>query len=353
MAEDVHGCLTSLLESLPGWIADLENIVKAATERQKDILRENQPADSAQSRSRKASKTSSVRSRRSKGSKQSQEEKEVTKSESPENALLETQLPHMTQSDALRLAQRKRKTASACTDRQSGPLKYRSKSMVVVYYDGETQKQFETIVRAIGSSRNALRRGKMSAKVDALSRAESSKKESSDDGHMRIGSPTLNYTSTRLRLSPTPITNDGTEVFDKIDAFLEKAQTMCERSAHQVLRDGDCGIEIKWAKEQFADAQRLSKAELPIWQKRAEEAAERQRQSEERRLAEEEEQEATPPPEYTSTDQLSPEDPFSSPPALEVDLEPDDSDGGEDQDFAVSHMQLGRPYFRSTRLIAH
>ena len=353
MAEDAFKCFATLLESIPAWIADLENIVRTATSRQQDLLRENQPAEKPQIPQRNPSKSTSSSMRMRRSIQFKDHEVHSPKSGETEPTLVQTQLPHMTQSDALRLAQRKRKTASVCSDRQSGPLKYRSRSMVVVYYDGEVQKQFENIVRAIGTSRNSLRRGKMSAKVAGLARTQSNGSESrcGEDGVPSV--PKLPYRSTRSAQSPAAGRIDGTEIFDKVDGVLEKAQSMCERAAHQVLRDGDCGLEIKNAKEHFTDARKLGEAELPVWKDRAEKAAERERLSEERRRAEAEERDKKPPPVYSSSEKLVGEQLFSSPTALEVDLEPDDSDDDEGQDFTLQHMQLGRPYFRSAKLAAH
>jgi hypothetical protein len=50
--------------------------------------------------------------------------------------------------------------------------------------------------------------------------------------------------------------------FGTIDAALEKAQSLCERGAHQFLREGDCEAEIAGAKESFEDAKRISDQEL-------------------------------------------------------------------------------------------
>jgi hypothetical protein len=46
------------------------------------------------------------------------------------------------------------------------------------------------------------------------------------------------------------------------DAALEKAQSLCERGAHQFLREGDCEAEIVGAKESFEEVKRLSDQEL-------------------------------------------------------------------------------------------
>lgn len=367
MAESALDCFISLLDSIPGWIADLEGIVTSATERQKDILHENQPVDAHQdgsqppARPRKRSKSSSIRTKRSDELKDgSPNGLEALRQNESLPTLVQTQVPHMTPSDALRLAQRKRKTASACSDRQSGPLKYRSRSMVVVYYDGEIQNRFENLVRAIGTRRNALRKGRTSAQVYELSPKTSNGDDGANGEDKYMLQPRVAYRSARMRQSPQAGKHmDGLEAYDKLDGYLEKAQAQCERAAHQILRDGDCGLEFKTAKEQFHEAQAHCETEIPIWRKRVEEFVEKERRNEEQRRRKEEEEERKgrrPPPNYTSTEKLM-ADPFAAAAPLEVDMEPDDSDGGGDEsghDFTINLMQLAgpRPYMQTSRLTA-
>ena len=358
MAEGALNCFTALLESIPGWIAELEGIVESVTERQKDILRENQPVDTHQDQHQAQipSKSSSVRTRRSKDTQdRNRDALERSKLDDSMPTLVQTQLPHMTPSDALRLSQRKRKTASVCSDRLSGPLKYRSRSMVVIYYDGEIQKRFENIVRAIGSRRNALRKGRTSAQVYELSRNASSGSEgSSGDDSGTYESKMVSkvtYRSARTKESPgSGAPSEGLAIFDQLDGFLEKAQAQCERAAFQILRDGDCGMEIQAAKERFGEAETHCESQMPVWRGRIEEAVEK-----ERRRAEKEE-ERKPPPAYSATVNFV-DDPFTSAAPLEVDIDPDDSDGaGEDgRDFTINLMQLGRPrpYVRTSRVKAN
>ena len=50
---------------------------------------------------------------------------------------------------------------------------------MVVYYDGDVQKRFTEFVQAVASTRNDIRRSKLSAKVDlARSRSSSSGSDS-------------------------------------------------------------------------------------------------------------------------------------------------------------------------------
>ncbi|KAK3684356.1 hypothetical protein LTR37_020357 [Vermiconidia calcicola] len=350
MADEALKCFTSLIESVPKWIADLENILQTSTERQQEILFDNQPAqdqdqppvNSAQDGPRKPSKSFSVISKRSKDNTC---KVEALKVEEGQPTPVRAQMPHMTQSDALRLAQRKRKTASVSSGRDSGPMKYRSRSMIVVYYDGETQNRFENVVRAIGTCRNSLRKGKMSAKVDIFSQtmSASSGVDGNKEGNV-IRTARMSYRSARPKQSHL-LSDDRLEVFDKVDGFLEKAQAIA--------------LEIKHAKQHFLEARKLGEAELPAWRTRVDEAAEKQRQNEERRRFEKEEKAG--PLELAPDERLVPdEDPFSSPDNLEIDLEVDDSDDDDDDggEFAVKVMEMSmpysqRPYMRVSRLAAH
>ena len=354
MADEALKSLEDLLENVPAWITDLESILKTSAERQKEILFENQPAGTPVWLSRKPSKSSSLLSRRSIDNEQDESEDAAPNQAHGEDVLLRPQLPHMTQSDALRLSQRKRKTTSALSD-QSGPPKFRSKGMVVVYYDGDTQKQFETLVRAIGGNRNALRKAKMSAKVDSLSRtgSGSSSEASSSEDQVTVLPSKLQYKTTRaIRVTSNPVSNDGTtQAFDLLDELLEKAQALCEKAAHQVLRDGDCALEMRAAREHVVELQKVAEGELPSLQKRAEKSLERRKRERDREkagVAAQAEKESSTPPSVTEKAM----NPFSSPASLEVDLEADDSEEDEDIDFEVGAMQLGKFGIRSTRATA-
>lgn len=360
MADVTLDCFTTLLESIPGWIADLESIVTNATERQRDILHEEQPVNLQPIQPRRLSKSSSVRTSRSKDADQKPDALEVLKVDEPVPTVVEKQVPHMTQSDALRLSQRKRKTASVCSDRQSGPLKYRSRSMVVIYYDGEVQKRFEDIVRQIGSRRNALRKGRTKAQVYELSRNASSGSDGSSGEDSGTYVPRVMYRSARMRQSPgAGSPSEGLAAFDRLDGFLEQAQAQCERAAHQILRDGDCGLEIQAAKTHFTEAEKHCESELPVWRKKIEAFQEKERLEDERRKIEEEkekEREEKPPPDYSSSEKLVVDDAFNAAAPLEVDIEPDHSDGGDDShDFNINLMSMARsrPYnLRASRLTA-
>ncbi|KAL6710286.1 hypothetical protein ACN47E_009232 [Coniothyrium glycines] len=161
---------------------------------------------------------------------------------------------------------RKRKTTSIHSGRASGPSRYRSRTMVIVNYDGDMQKSFEDLVRAIGTGRNMLRKAKMEAKMHEL---EALHESSDDDGEHDTETDqdlTTSRPSVRPRMSSmramaamrrgAPITlrttsNTTIDVLDCTDKMLERAQELCEKAAHLTLRDGDCRKELVEARKNF------------------------------------------------------------------------------------------------------
>ncbi|KAH0547747.1 hypothetical protein FGG08_000004 [Glutinoglossum americanum] len=143
---------------------------------------------------------------------------------------------------------RKRKTASI-SSAASGSQRYRTRSMVIVYYDSSVQETFETLVRGIGTARNNIRKAKMSARMknwSALAGGE-------EDGDLR----------SRFMIPRTSRSTGGEKtVYDTVDATLETAQSQCETGAHQFLRDGDCRKEIDVAKKKLEEVRVIAVEEL-------------------------------------------------------------------------------------------
>jgi len=167
----------------------------------------------------------------------------------------------------LQLMKRKRKPGSVLSGHASGPTKYRSRTMIVVYYDSEVQKAFEALVRCIGTGRNLLRKGKMAAKMDAL--AEMANAIDDDDeaedadpmakiGYRPRSSGLPNFRTTRGMGGPA----GSGDKFDVPDKALEKAQSLCERGAHQFLRDGDCRTELNGVRQHFTEVLKLAEQQV-------------------------------------------------------------------------------------------
>jgi hypothetical protein len=221
--------------------------------------------------------------------------------------------PNFTAKPSSPTAFRKRKTESLMSAEEQTP-KYRTRSMIIVYYDSQVQLAFEELVKFISASRNAMRKGKMAARMADMRRlaeletaeeeledqriaAEKAKNEQANgNGHAVSASkdgpevdtddngypmPKLRFVSTR-RMGPSrgalmmgqralkdslkagggPITPSSVSIFDELDTGLEWCQSMCEHSAHQFLRDGDCSIEISNIKRRLTEVKEAAEREV-------------------------------------------------------------------------------------------
>ncbi|KAF2750524.1 hypothetical protein M011DRAFT_396980 [Sporormia fimetaria CBS 119925] len=146
--------------------------------------------------------------------------------------------------------------------------------MVSVHYDGQLQKQFEVLVRGIGTARNLLRKGKMAAKAQELAELAGSEddEESDDDiqNHIRAkiefrrrtGLSTMRAPQT-MRTSEPPSTDvrPPESLFNSTDKLLEQTQVFCERAAHRVLREGECQKELASMRTNFQEVLEIATRE--------------------------------------------------------------------------------------------
>jgi hypothetical protein len=77
--------------------------------------------------------------------------------------------PNFPSKSTLPTVLRKRKTDSIASGGSQAP-KYRTRSMIIVYYDSAVQIAFEELVKLISASRNAMRKGKMAARMADMKR---------------------------------------------------------------------------------------------------------------------------------------------------------------------------------------
>lgn len=150
---------------------------------------------------------------------------------------------------------RKRKTSASITTNGSGTSKYRTRSMIIVYYDSAVQEAFEGIVRNIGTARNNIRRGKMATAMQRMAvRVEDNNTDPQRKDNLRSQ---LTYTRTSRSRG-----GEEKSVHDQIDAGLDFSQGQCERAAHQFLRDGDCTEEILSIRNKMEEITVLAAKEL-------------------------------------------------------------------------------------------
>ncbi|KAK5692995.1 hypothetical protein LTR97_010471 [Elasticomyces elasticus] len=360
MADDALRCLQAFLQSVPAWIADIESILAASQAQHETSLSKQQPAETALHEYASGLSAGSLPSTHQTQDRGEEERHKLKRSES-QASLLRPQLPHMTVSDALRLSQRKRKTSSVCSGDQSGPCKYRSRAMTVVYYDGNTQKRFEKLVGDIGSGRNAVKKATMGTGVARLSRERSNSSSDGssggEDGEDTLDLKKLQYKTTRQHEA---YIGPGSEAFDKIDKSLDLGQSLCERAAHQILRDGDCALELSNAKKHLADAKEAAEGALPHLEESAQQTLDRQRRHGERQRVKDNADEESKPiskpiePVHDASPVPSLVSSRPSDAKLEVDLEADDEESDDDEGaFTPEAFRSGKFQIPRTRLMAH
>jgi hypothetical protein len=153
-------CYEFISDNVPSWISTLSSLGITIRDKHNVISRIPVPA-------RKLKKTGSNESIRPRSS-----DEDGNHLESMTSAPQEADLVRAPTNDDLANNSRKRKTVSIISS-ESIPLKFRSRSMIIVYYDSEIQQSFEEIVRNIGTARNNIRKAKMADRMMAISSGKS------------------------------------------------------------------------------------------------------------------------------------------------------------------------------------
>ncbi|KAL4722520.1 hypothetical protein ACLX1H_010397 [Fusarium chlamydosporum] len=159
---------------------------------------------------------------------------------------------------------RKKPKSPSMMSNEDAPAAYRTRSMIIVYYDSYVQGFFDELVRFVSSSRNLMRKAKMAARVAQIKKL--AEQDVSEDGSNDDALPSLRYMSSR-RFGPMSIARSGAgdqppDVYDNLDKGLEFVQSMCEHGAHQFLRDGDCNDEISKVQKRLAEVLEMAKTEM-------------------------------------------------------------------------------------------
>jgi len=205
---------------------------------------------------------------------------------------------------------RQRQRSDSVVSAEGAAPKFRTRSMIIIYYDSYVQVFFEDLVKFVSASRNMMRNAKIAAKVAQIKRlAELEMPDESDeeseggspkrDGNAPIAPmeakdgdeemPSLRYISTRRLQTPgmlmaqaalgrsmysrgarpgtRGLTNPALDppepnVYDDLDKGLEYVQSMCEHAAHQFLRDGDCAEEVGNIERRLSDTKELADREM-------------------------------------------------------------------------------------------
>lgn len=160
----------------------------------------------------------------------------------------------------LQTIKRKRRSSSIHSLHQP-QQKYRMPEGISVEYDAQAQKILLEIVEDIGRGRNLIRRARAQARQQSFCKRGSQQAQESDlEADDDLDDDTV-MTQVRLRRKRTnEASMCGDEAINNLqccehsDTHLHKAQDMCAGAAYQLLRDGECTLEVKRAVDELEDA---------------------------------------------------------------------------------------------------
>lgn len=252
----------------------------------------------------------------------------------------------------------RRRNPELATVTPSMSAKYRSRAMmIIVYYDGQIQKEFEQLVRNIGTGRNLLRKGKMAARAAALTELDSSSESDASDEDVddikskiqyrrRAGLSSMRSRPNTRSQSATTTNNSTPEaLFEAADKGLEQAQALCERAAHQSLREGDCRKELDGMRKHFQQVLDSAAGEVAKHKARREQEAEKRASMESKRRSTTSTSSSRPRSFQMNMDikpavSVKPSAPAINVTTQSMDIEIDDDDDDDDLDFVMPPIRL-------------
>jgi hypothetical protein len=187
---------------------------------------------------------------------------------SPESIQQQQEIIKAARARARAQVKKKPKSPSMISN-EDAPQPYRTRSLIIVFYDSDVQGFFDELVRFVSSSRNLMRKAKMAARVAQIKKlAEQGVSEDGSNGEDEL--PSLRNMSSR-RFGPMSISQNGPnkkedkkeqDVYANLDDGLEFVQSMCEHGAHQFLRDGDCNDEISKVQKRLTEVLEKANKEM-------------------------------------------------------------------------------------------
>ncbi|KAJ6436509.1 hypothetical protein O9K51_10992 [Purpureocillium lavendulum] len=168
--------------------------------------------------------------------------------------------------------------SSSMASAESPPTTYRTRSIIIVYYDSYVQAFFDELVRFVSSNRNLIRKARMAAmvaqvrQIAEMEMADDEKNPDGDDNRTSDGLPSLRYISTR-RLPAMSASGRSEirglggdvqlpDIYEKLDKTLDFVQCTCEHGAHKFLRDADCNKELNKIRARMNDVLVASRKEM-------------------------------------------------------------------------------------------
>ena len=257
-----------LVKSIPNWLVKLDDLVTKCEIQFERFTRITQHGEVKLTRKKKNASTESLRPDKDMNPATSLQNNEEGANIAPSAPALASTIDasnayNIRSNQELR---RKRRAGSDFSGEQpSSQCRYRTKNMIVVYYDSEIQEALEAFVQNIATARNTLRKGRHAAtfksRMKSLGTAPPRLENKNDRAESLVLDPKmlLGPGLARTRLGGSGV--NEMKCFEDADRNLEQAQSLCEKAAHQFLRDGDCHMEIKETRKRFINCEEIAKRE--------------------------------------------------------------------------------------------
>lgn len=225
--------LKHLAAHIPDWQKRLEDLNSQVAKRQRELAHDAQAAKASNGA------TTAPRSVRNKGSTESlrpQDEPEACPREAtpqPEapkpvaegapqsgnpadppspTAVAQTNQARAAGQARARAILRKRQRSDSIVSAEGAAPKFRTRSMIIVYYDSYVQLFFEDLVKFVSASRNMMRKAKMAAKVAQIKRLaelempdESDEEEADKTATTTLAGPSIASNGAIIPLEPAPL----------------------------------------------------------------------------------------------------------------------------------------------------
>lgn len=277
---------TTLVNDLPQWISDVEALRRHTSTKHAEFVAEyTRLLSNARPRRKKTASVSSLRSgdHDEEANPPNVDTTPLDPTSTPAADLVEISPFEAGNKYLYAQVRRRRKPGSSVRSGASGPQRFRTKQMVVIYYDSHVQEQLEALVRKLGAIRNDLRRAKQTTILNRglylpqLRRKYDVNVPSSASFEARPFRTTRSMTQKPPADAPAATLphyeahSDAT--FLAVDRDLETAQNLCETAAHQFLRDGDCKVELEDSLKRLESVLGISKevkAQLEVEKQEAE-----------------------------------------------------------------------------------
>ncbi|KAK1829205.1 hypothetical protein QBC39DRAFT_138059 [Podospora conica] len=228
--------LKHLVTHIPDWQKRLEDLNSQVAKRQRELAQDAQAAKASASSD---GTTTAPRSIRNKGSTESlrprdepeacprdatpqpEAPKPIVEGEPPSGdpadppsptAVAQTNQARAAGQARARAILRKRQRSDSLVSAEGAAPKFRTRSMIIVYYDSYVQLFFEDLVKFVSASRNMMRKAKMAAKVAQIKRLaeqempdESDEEEAEKTGSSTPAGPSIASNGAIIPLEPAPL----------------------------------------------------------------------------------------------------------------------------------------------------